>query len=251
MNRREALATVSAGLVATSGCLGSGAGCAPGEHEIANLPTDYGRPADGGSRMSDTQYSVRGRVVKQLLRGVLVDDGSDQKIALQARYANERIDHERVDVGDCVEATGPLALNASAGNRMPVMAVTSEGFSTVGTANEDVEEAPDVPHVDGSPVSYNPYADSSPVTEGTVGIRYRAGSEDSHAPTARNLFVVHDGATTPWHELADEVSPTTTVPDGSLATFPRPDNDSAGLLWKAPDRSWARRFGGVGFADRG
>lgn len=250
MKRREALTAIPAGLVATSGCLGSGAACAPGEDEIASMPTDYAEPADGGSQFGETTYAIRGTVVKQLLRGVLVDDGSDRKVALQARYSNERIDHDVIDVGDCVEATAPLDPGATTHYRMPVMAVRGDDFSKVGEANDEVEEAMDVPHVNGGPVSYNPYADSSPVPEGTVGVRYRAGGTEEVAPRARNLFVLYDGTEAPWHELAADVAADQRVPDGSLATFPRPDDDGAGLLWKAPDRSWARRFGGVGFADR-
>lgn len=251
MKRRDALTAVSAALVATSGCLGAGEPCPPGDDEIAGLPTDYGTPANGGSRIGDATYAIRGTVVKELLRGLLVSDGSGQKTALVARYANERINHETFDVGECVEATGSLALNASFRNRMPVLAVTSETLAKNGHTDGDVEEAPDVPHVNGSPVSYNPYADSNPVAKGTVGVRYDAGSGDAFAPIAANLVVIHGDTETPWHELAEDVAAEQQVPDGSLATFPRPADDEAGLLWRAPDRTWARRFGGVGFADRG
>ena len=252
MNRREALASVSGGIVATSGCLGLGSStaCEPGDDAIASIPSDYGTPSSGGWRTSEATYSIRGTVVKQLLIGVLVSDGSGQKIQLKARYSNERINHDVVEVGDCVEGSGHLALNSSYRNGMPVMAVTSDGFSRVGETEGEVAEAPDVPHVNGRPVSYNPYADSNPVPKGVVGVRYEAGGADSVAPTARNLFVLHGGDADPWHELADGVSADQTVPDGSLATFPRPENDEAGLQWRAPDRTWGRRFGGVGFADR-
>ncbi|MFC7075263.1 hypothetical protein [Haloarcula halophila] len=248
MKRRDALTAVSAGIAAASGCLGGGTACNPGADEIASLPSDFGTPQDGGWRIGETSYAVRGTVVKHLGLGVLVSDGSGQKLELIARYADEQINQDVIEIGDCVEAEAPLALNSSARNRMPVMAVTADSFSKIGETDGDVQEVPDAPYVNGEPVSYNSYDESNPVAEGTVGVRYEGS--DERAPTARNLFVLHGERADPWHELADEVSADQSVPDGSLATFPRPADNEAGLLWKAPDRTWARQFGGVGFAER-
>lgn len=242
MQRRQLLGTIgTAGAATLSGCGLLKTECSPADDALGEVSIDRDDYDIEYDRLSKRSLTVRGAVVHETLRGVVIDDGTGLA-ELVARNSNEAIDQDTIDLGDCLEGSGPLNLVQSAENEVPYVEVSSLDGKGNAEEYEPLEDYP-VPRFD---LEYDRENDESvfrliggdPVTAGNLVVRRRAYGSEVPWPDAERAR---------WHELTD-VGADETVPEGSEVRYSG-DQIDVSMLWRSPDRPWSHEVKSLGIGE--
>ncbi|MFC3958048.1 hypothetical protein [Halovivax cerinus] len=239
MRRRAVLAMAGTTAIgSTAGCtsaLGIGE-CTPGDDRIAEIDMDLSGYTEA-DRVTDERYHVRGTVVRQSYSTrVVIDDGTGFA-SLSVGDTQYVFDDEEIDVGECLEGSGPLSIPETGEHEIPHVALDPDTIDG-GSSEKDAGPVPEEPSQSISS-DYSGLDDELTLTvTGDPEIRsdrllVRWRELDSGTPWTQAVR-------TWWHELTD-VDPGETIPDGSQCVRSIGNFDYS-ALWVSDERNWCEQL---------